>query len=201
MHSLPVNIQWFWRFLAGMWDQGHLTEITGPTLCKGPINLGLSICTSIFYHSIFLRICSSVFFIFYMLRDRKYSKLMNWWSRIFGKNSGLCKNGPKRPKMVLFIFLSITAVFFSHKWLSRFSSYFAWSWGTITTQTEGAKFFEKILACLKTGQNDPKHPDLSVFLLRQELASLPYIFAIWLFLVNSLPSFSKNNCDNFFQHS
>ena len=60
---------------------------------------------------------------------------------------------------------------------------------------------EKILACLKTGQNDPKCPDLSVNPLRPGFASIPYIFAVWFFLTNLLPSFFKNNCDNIFQDS
>ena len=34
-------------------------------------------------------------------------------------------------------------------------------------KTEGGKFFEKTLACLKTDQNDPKFPDLSVCPIRQ----------------------------------
>ena len=45
-------------------------------------------------------------------------------------------------------------------------------------KTEGTRFSERILACLKMGQNVSKCPDLSIRPLRQGLVLLPYIFAI-----------------------
>ena len=112
MHSLPVNIQWFWRFLAGVWDQGHLTEITGLTLCKGPINLGQSICTSIFYHSIFLRIGSSVFL--YCTFWGTVST-QNWWTdgvKFLGKILACAKMGQKGLKWSYLSFCRLRQYFF-----------------------------------------------------------------------------------------
>ena len=40
--------------------------------------------------------------------------------------------------------------------------------GPEVLKVERAKFFEKILTCLKTGQNDPKWPDLPVLSLWQQ---------------------------------
>ena len=55
----------------------------------------------------------------------------NWRSRIFWRNSFFCKNWPKRPKMVWFVYYGSI---FSQDWLIRFVSCFAWSWGTINRE-------------------------------------------------------------------
>ena len=118
----------------------HFDHI-GTTLCESPMHLGPSGRTYVhFYHNIFLRIGTSVFFTFCMkLRDHKYSKLTesDFWGKfsLAQKWAKKSQNGANCPFACYYnIFLRIGLFF------------------------DGVEFFGKILACLKVGQkvqNDP----------------------------------------------
>ena len=170
------------------------------------------------------QICPFVccFFLYFAWR---WGIISNWRSRFFLGKFSLAQNQVKMSKMAQFVHLSVTTAFFSglahtlgRIWLAAFVFIYLCIARIFVTDTKsiyntiqylkltepiflGKFFFEKITTCLKASQNDTKCSDLSVRPLQQGLTSLPYIFAIWLFLVGSLPSFSKKNCDNFFQHT
>ena len=62
------------------------------------------------------------------------------------------------------------AAFFSQDWLVSFVYILQEVEGSQVLKTDGAKFFQKILACLKASQKGPKWPDLHVLRLQQHFS-------------------------------
>ena len=119
-----------------------------------------SLCESIFYNSIFLRIDSLVFLMSYMkLRNHKYSKLtqLNFLGKflLVGKQA---KIAPKWPIVSICPLHSISFRIFSLLLLLIFWHY-AWSWGTISTTNWHPIFFEKFVLA----RNWVKRPRIAQF--------------------------------------
>ena len=110
-----------------------------------------SVCKSIFYHSIFLRIIGSlVFFIFCIkLRDHKYSILTepNFFGKILaspkmGQNGTICPSiFPLRQHCSQDWVSIFVIVYLFYLFIYLFFWYFAWSWGTISTQNSRSQVF------------------------------------------------------------
>lgn len=105
------------------------------------------------YNSDFFRTGLLVFL--YTLHEVGTINTQNWQSQFFFRNS-FFKRGPKRPKMVWFISFPILAAFFLRTGSLDLSHILHEVDGPYVITTGGAKFIEKILACLNMGQNDPK---------------------------------------------
>ena len=92
----------------------------------------------------------------------------NWSSQILGENYRLPKSRPKRPSMAKFVYFPLQQCF-SQDWLISFCWYFAWIWGTISTQNGQSHFVLKN-SCLP--KSEPKMSQMTWFLSSSVTATL-----------------------------
>ena len=93
----------------------------------------------------------------------------NWRSWIFWENPRLPKSRPKGPKW-LNLFICLLLQHFLQDWVIIFFLYFAWSWGTISTQNWWSRIFWKKSCLPKSRLKGPKWPNLSICPLLQHFS-------------------------------
>ena len=82
----------------------------------------------------------------------------NWRSWIFWENPRLPKSSPKW----LNLFICLLLQHFLQDWVIIIFLYFAWSWGTISTQNWWSRIFWKKSCLPKSRLKGPKWPNLSI---------------------------------------